>query len=90
MLNGSEGRCVMKSRTKEENISEDNPTEEGCHHYWVIEVANGPTSQGVCKYCGAEKEFLNAFPGVNALKRKDNPLKLPKLPKVAVDEENQS
>jgi len=80
----------MKSRTKEDNILEDKPAENQCHHFWVIEVANGPTSQGVCKYCGEEKEFLNAFPGVNQLKGKDNPLKLPRLPKVKVDGENQS
>ena len=23
----------------------------GCHHHWVIEPANGPVSQGVCRLC---------------------------------------
>lgn len=32
-----------------------------CRHYWLIEEANGPTSSGVCKYCGGKKEFYNAF-----------------------------
>ncbi len=30
-----------------------------CVHYWVIETPSGPTSTGVCKYCGVEKEFKN-------------------------------
>lgn len=25
-----------------------------CIHYWIIETTDGPTSRGVCKYCGAE------------------------------------
>jgi len=33
-----------------------------CKHYWIIESPNGPTSRGVCKYCGAEKEFDNYSP----------------------------
>lgn len=31
-----------------------------CIHRWVIETPNGETSKGVCRYCGAEKEFPNA------------------------------
>jgi hypothetical protein len=30
-----------------------------CHHFWLIEPALGPTSQGVCKLCGQKKTFLN-------------------------------
>ena len=30
-----------------------------CQHYWLIEPALGPTSNGVCKYCGQKKVFLN-------------------------------
>lgn len=33
-----------------------------CHHYWIIEVPEGPTSRGVCKFCGEEKEFDNLGP----------------------------
>jgi len=47
----------MKQKVKER--IEEKPAEEQCHHYWVIEVANGPGSRGQCKYCGARKEFLN-------------------------------
>ena len=61
-----------------------------CNHYWVIEVANGPTSSGVCKYCGEIKVFLNAFPPANPLKRQNNPLDLPKLPDVKMDEDSKS
>ena len=36
--------------------------EEECIHYWVIEIADGPTSKGVCKFCGKEGEFKNWLP----------------------------
>jgi hypothetical protein len=32
-----------------------------CLHYWLIESADGPTSMGVCKHCGAEREFFNSL-----------------------------
>ena len=31
-------------------------------HHWIIESAAGPTSPGVCRLCGAEKEFINTPP----------------------------
>ncbi len=31
-----------------------------CVHRWVIESPEGETSHGVCRICGAEKEFPNA------------------------------
>ena len=34
----------------------------GCRHYWVIESPAGRTSWGVCKYCGARREFNNYLP----------------------------
>jgi len=40
-------------------IKEESTVKEQCHHYWVIESATGPTSKGVCKLCGAVKEFSN-------------------------------
>ena len=30
-----------------------------CPHHWVIEGAGGPTSKGLCRLCGAEKDFKN-------------------------------
>ncbi len=63
---------------------------EQCHHYWVIEVANGPSSQGKCKYCGLKKEFLNAFPEYNPLRKGKSPLSLPELPEVEVAEDSKT
>jgi len=33
-----------------------------CRHHWLIEPPNGPTSTGVCKICGATREFDNQLP----------------------------
>jgi len=33
-----------------------------CHHYWVIEDADDRVSKGLCKVCGARKEFHNYLP----------------------------
>ena len=30
-----------------------------CRHYWVIQPATGPMSQGICQSCGEVKEFKN-------------------------------
>jgi hypothetical protein len=76
------GKVKEKVRAQTQN--------EPCRHYWVIEVANGPVSRGVCKYCGARKDFYNTFPEYNPLKKGGNPLKLPRLPAVEVDEESNS
>lgn len=78
----------MKQKLKEK--PEEKPSENECHHYWIIEVANGPKSRGQCKYCGATREFLNAFPDFNPLRKSSNPLQLPKLPDVEVDEDSKS
>ena len=37
-------------------------TMETCRHYWMIESARGPVSKGVCKFCGAKREFHNSWP----------------------------
>jgi hypothetical protein len=78
----------MKQKVKER--IEEKPAQEQCHHYWVIEVANGPRSRGHCKYCGETREFLNAFPDFNQLRRSGNPLELPRLPDVEIDKESKS
>lgn len=36
------------------------PETPECRHYWLIESPHGPTSLGICKYCGAQKEFRNS------------------------------
>jgi hypothetical protein len=32
-----------------------------CSHHWVIDSAEGPTSQGRCKLCGTERSFSNLY-----------------------------
>ena len=36
--------------------------EEGgiCRHRWLIASPNGPTSEGVCRLCGARRDFRNS------------------------------
>lgn len=33
-----------------------------CQHHWILGAPMGPTSTGLCKRCGASKEFANASP----------------------------
>ena len=80
----------MRQRIKEKEKLSENKEKATCHHFWVIEVANGPKSVGTCKNCGETREFLNAFPTFNPLRKNGNPLALPKLPVVKIDEENRS
>ena len=42
-------------------VVERKAVETRCSHHWIIEPPAGPTSRGVCKLCGAVKEFDN-FP----------------------------
>ena len=79
-----------KIKTKIEDKPEDKPEEQACHHYWVIEVANGPKSLGKCKVCGEKREFFNAFPDFNPMRRRASPLDLPRLPEVEIDKESES
>ncbi len=30
-----------------------------CRHHWLIQAADGPTSNGVCRICGEVREFKN-------------------------------
>ncbi len=30
-----------------------------CRHHWLIQAADGPTSNGVCRICGELREFKN-------------------------------
>ena len=78
----------MRSRVKVKEREAEQPKPTECRHYWVIDVANGPASQGECKFCGTKKEFLNAFPEFNPLKKKTNPLNMPKIAKVEPEEED--
>jgi hypothetical protein len=79
----------MKDKVKVK-VEEKEARKPACGHYWVIDSANGPTSFGTCKYCGEKKEFYNAFPDFNPLRRSHNPMSLPQLPGVNVDKESKS
>ena len=35
-------------------------TEPTCRHHWLIDAPHGATSPGICKLCGAQKEFRNS------------------------------
>ena len=64
----------------------EEPTKEAkCCHYWIIEPADGPTSKGICRLCGAEKEF-DSF-GPDSLSRWDRSVaksaEVPVLPDLA-------
>ena len=51
MVTASEGSVAERVQ---ENDSE-------CRHHWLIDVAGGPKSRGVCRICGAERLFKNAL-----------------------------
>jgi hypothetical protein len=80
--------CMMKQKVK---VKTEEKTPVGqCHHFWVIEVANGPKSAGTCRVCGEVREFFNAFPDFNPMKRKSNPLDLPRMTRVEIDKDSKS
>ncbi|MPZ47953.1 MAG: hypothetical protein GEU75_01315 [Dehalococcoidia bacterium] len=45
---------------------------DACRHHWLIEIANGPTSRGRCKRCGAERDFFNN--AEDALRQREEPV----------------
>ena len=61
-----------------------------CRHYWVIESASGPTSKGVCKFCGEEKEFQNSWIGSGYMGRDARVLGLPNMLESEDEEEEKS
>jgi hypothetical protein len=44
---------------KRATIYKESVAQQKCHHYWILEIPAGPASKGVCKLCGAQKEFRN-------------------------------
>ena len=49
----------LKTLTEPEELISQPKIKEECVHHWVIEPPEGPVSKGVCKICGAEREFDN-------------------------------
>lgn len=48
------------TETTETQTPETEPQAENkCAHHWIIEPPSQPISKGVCKLCGAEKDFEN-------------------------------
>ena len=74
---------------KVQNKPHDHVAEE-CHHYWMIEMANGPKSRGICKYCGESRDFLNSMPDIAIPKRRNHPLDLPEMTDVELDDGSES
>ena len=84
----------MRQKVKEQEVEqlyeelEYKPgNDASCMHYWLIESATGRKSRGVCKFCGAEKEFLNSVPDYSTLKPGSGFFDLPGLKGVSFDEE---
>lgn len=42
--------------------SETQPIAATCVHHFVLQMPNGPTSQGVCRNCGLTRVFHNSLP----------------------------
>ena len=40
-------------------VPADGQEPSGCRHYWVIQPATGPVSQGLCQTCDQTREFKN-------------------------------
>jgi len=56
---------------------EEHQDENECRHYWLIDSPNGATSQGICKFCGEEKDFYNSVPEFTLYKREQKGTKPP-------------
>lgn len=53
-------QVVERTQEVDERIQVyDAPKVVPCAHYWVIEPANGPESQGECQVCGEVRGFKN-------------------------------
>jgi hypothetical protein len=89
MLN-EDREYMMRQKVRVKEKTENHVASEQCHHYWIIEMANGPKSRGVCRYCGEARDFFNSMPDFSVLKRNSNPLGLPKMPDVKLDEDSKS
>ena len=53
-------KTVLKPKTPEVTPEITDIQAPVCAHRWVIESPNGETSHGICRVCGAEKEFPNS------------------------------
>ena len=72
-------------RYKLKEVSREPVSESKCRHCWKVESANGPTSRGVCKFCGAEKEFYNSLPDFTIVRRDTHVFEFPDSPDIEPD-----
>ncbi len=48
----------MVTATEGSAVEREEETRQ-CGHYWLIDSPGGPTSKGVCRLCGIERQFRN-------------------------------
>jgi len=53
---------VQKTLTKTKELFSKVQSTKQCVHHWIIAPPVKPVSRGVCKICGAEKDFDNFLP----------------------------
>jgi len=80
----------MKNKVKVAVETQNDIPEATCHHFWIIESANGPKSRGICKYCGERRDFFNSAPAEPVVKHHNHPLELPKIAEVELETNSQS
>jgi hypothetical protein len=80
----------MRHKAKVKETTREHLAKDRCSHYWIIETANGPKSRGVCQNCGEARDFLNVIPDFSTMKRRTNPLNLPEMEDVELDEDSKS
>jgi hypothetical protein len=54
----SQGTAVHESNAPAQEKSA--PSAPNCRHHWIIDSPQGATSKGVCKLCGAKRDFPNS------------------------------
>ena len=54
-----------------------------CTHHWVIDVANGPISSGICIKCKESRQFSNSISDRQSFTHLD-------VPRTVVDENGQT
>ena len=56
---------------KSATMSKESRAQQKCSHHWVIKTAAGPISQGLCKFCGAKKDFGNYLTDCLEIEKED-------------------
>ena len=51
--------------------------QKSCSHIWLIDSPDGPWSRGVCRLCGAEKDFMNSPMEIMAATKRSTKLDRP-------------